>query len=515
MKTVSHRVRTAVIALFAALAMAITPAVAANAEGPGSATITFTGAQLPPFEYVWYEGPDGEINSAPVDSDGVLVLTDLALGEYSASVSGTATTQQASFSFTLTAEQPHYEGEVELQPWPTGTASIEGVVTGSGEPLEGVQLFLTAFSGQSYPDFFTGPDGAFAFTDLPAGDYELYAFGDGYFEQNIPLLLTDGEAVNLDIALIPHDAAITGRVVDSDGAGVEGVVVAATRDTYGSSAETDADGYYTILYLGEGEWTVSLGGSDSPWEYTSTVVWVDAASTAPAPDLVAVLRTTGTINGLVVGADQPPEISGLGDVCVNVVTLDGADVPGATGLTESAGNYYVDDVPPGEYSVRFTDCDPTRDPQYQAAYLGDTTDLAEATTFTVNVADNLWVGFVHLTPVGAQPEPEAAPVPVRSRDLVAEDEGAIGALGDLFEGQQLPVQVGIEYAGQWVSVWLRTPTTDLGGWHLVADDGSVMVLVPDSFPPTYHRLVVQDADDAVIGWTTVRVAKPGRGQGEP
>jgi hypothetical protein len=590
MKTASHRVRTAVVAVLAALAMTIAPAVAANAEGPGSATITFTGAQLseeepfwyedsfgttesvaivsgvvqltdlalgeytgyinendvteqvlftftltaeqphyeteielvakvlepgsatitftgaqlPDFSFLTYDGPDGDFGFAEVDSDGIAYLTDLALGDYSATLYATETTQAAAFSFTLTEAAPHYEAEIEVLAWPTGTASLSGtLVDEDGTPIEGAYVRISTLE-RTFPETTTGPDGTFAYTELPAGDYSISAFGDSHFARTMDLTIADGEVATVELILPRADASIAGRLVDGEGNPVGDTFLTATRVGGGddSFAISDPDGGFLLERLGAGDWIVTAGGG--PWAVSQRIVTLVSGENAYLGDWILEPRTTGAVYGWITFAPGDNSIEGI---CATLLTPDGEPVDGMTSTTGADGTFLFAEVAPGTYTVHFVDCDPDRVPPYASAYYGGGTTVAEATMFEVVAAQDVGLEKTVLYPDLSNPEPEVAPSAAKARDLGPTTHDVIAAPGAVVQGEEMTVQVGVEYAGQWVSVWFRSPTTDLGGWHIVADDGSVTVLVPERFPAGNHRLAVQDADDMVIGWTTVRVER--------
>jgi hypothetical protein len=510
MSSLVRRPRAIVAAVLAALALVLVPAVPAHAEGPGSATLTLTrDGQPATYRALSLDGPEGHI-FASSEETGVIELTDLALGSYSGDVFGGYDDQPTSVSFTLTEEQPSYVAEITILPWPSGTGSISGIArdAATADALEGVTISLiqiVAPIGRSFPSQDTPADGTFAYGDLPAGTYSLSASLPGYFtEMSLTVELGEGESAVVPIALIPRDAAITGRVVDSGGSGVEGVTVAAQSGNNADSATTDADGFYTIVDLGIGTWTVGLGGSGWPWNYTSVTVELDSGETLTVPDLVAVPRTTGSMSGLVAGSDQAPEMAGLSDICVQVVAEDGENV-GDVYTTTPDGFFFFDSIEAGDYSVLFEDCDVARTPPYATAYLGGSPTIGGATFVTVESQADVWLDYSFIDRQSAAPQPDHDAIPVKKRDLVSGDQDLIEAPETARRGETIEVLVGSEYAGQWVSAWLSPRPTQLGEWHQVSSQGTIEIVVPSHHPLGARDLVVQNADDEVVGWTDLRV----------
>lgn len=513
MTALSARLRTLALILVGALAFAIAPAAAAHAEGPGSATFTITADGSPvTFVFVTLEGPDFAFGST--EESGVVEFTDLALGDYTIQLSSTPEYQGASVAFSLTEEAPHWQQTIELTPWPTGDASVSGTVVDSAtlQPIPGMLISASNFDSGQFLEAVTDENGHYEITGLVAGFYGVaISDGPGYFSSFAQLEIGEAEAATVDFALLAADSAISGRVVDQDGNGVAGLWLGAyliDDDLAASTSgqQTDADGYYTLTGAGAGTWLVQVD-ADSNWEQATVVVDVEAASTATAPDLVLTPRTTGTLSGLVGTTDGIPEteIGGVFDVCVTVLQPDGTPVPEASMVTGGDSFFYFT-LQPGDYTVFFEDCDLDREPhRYQSAYLGGSATLAGATIVTVETAVGTWLDRTFLEPETSLPAPEHDATPVHASDLQPTDENLIEAPEALRRGETAEVIVGSEYAGQWVSAWLHSRPTQLGGWHQVSPQGTIDILVPSHHPIGVHELVVQDADDQVIGWTELRV----------
>ena len=155
------------------------------------------------------------------DADGgTFTLSDLAYGTYQISVE--APGYHGSFTcscITIDETNPDITDSIELDPYERGTGSLSGTVTAddTGEPLE-AQLYL---DGGGDPDFVywleTDENGAYEFTDVPAGEFFFQVYADGYGPEIGLVTIADGEDVVKDVALLPADSAVEGIVTDADG----------------------------------------------------------------------------------------------------------------------------------------------------------------------------------------------------------------------------------------------------------------------------------------------------------
>lgn len=104
-----------------------------------------------------------------------------------------------------------------------GATAVSGSVTGqAGQPLPGAQVFLEPGMGGTLVVRQTGADGAFSFTDVPAGLVGIFAIAEGYGFGGISQKVPVGDAVSgLTIALRPP-GEIAGKVVDLKGEPVTG-----------------------------------------------------------------------------------------------------------------------------------------------------------------------------------------------------------------------------------------------------------------------------------------------------
>ncbi|HUS63461.1 MAG TPA: carboxypeptidase regulatory-like domain-containing protein [Kofleriaceae bacterium] len=115
-------------------------------------------------------------------------------------------------------------------------------------------------------------DGTFALRGVPDGKYELVAHADDGGEGRVQVEVTSGADQTNLIVRVEERARITGTVVDSTGAPVEGVEVQARADAGKSSildnmselwgrghGVTRADGTFEVIGLRDGTYRVSVG----------------------------------------------------------------------------------------------------------------------------------------------------------------------------------------------------------------------------------------------------------------
>jgi protocatechuate 3,4-dioxygenase beta subunit len=109
------------------------------------------------------------------------------------------------------------------------TASLAGRVVDaeSGKPLAGIRLVVRA-EGQAAFLARSGPDGRYAIRGLPPRSYRLSAEDERFVPWSRPVAVTAGQEETQDVPLA-RGATLLGRVVDEQGAPVEGALVQVSR----------------------------------------------------------------------------------------------------------------------------------------------------------------------------------------------------------------------------------------------------------------------------------------------
>jgi len=181
--------------------------------------------------------------------------------------------------------------------------------------------------------------------------------------------------------MIWQAGALSGRIVDAEtGKPIAGVTIAATRDGYTLSTQTDDNGRYGIL-LGAGRYGVSIDA----FGYSQ-----------PSSALVSIKQGKNT--GLNAELSQLPKGQLRGQVLLPAPAPDSyAPVEGATvqildaptrllSITDANGDYVIEQVPLGDYNVQMTE--PGFEDMVQSTTVTATTEL----DFTANPVIDYIVG---------------------------------------------------------------------------------------------------------------------------
>jgi hypothetical protein len=281
-----------------------------------------------------------------------------------------------------------------------GTAVISGriLAADTGLPLRRARVLIQG----SGPDIPPGPDGmlaaitdgdgAFSFTELPAGRYHVHASKPRYVDAMLgarrpstpgrPLELADGQKLeNVTLSLAPA-GAISGRVVDELGEPVAGARVSALRamtrkgtrqlTPQGNSDETDDTGAYRLYGLPPGAYivtaqdngmrvsfTIAATGAAgfAPTFFPNTPIAADAEAIEVAPggetvaDIALVVARLTAVSGSVVNAAGAPATGGF----VAAIPSSGAigfPGPQTGGSIKPDGSFTLPGLAPGEYIVQ-------------------------------------------------------------------------------------------------------------------------------------------------------------------
>lgn len=276
----------------------------------------------------------------------------------------------------------------------TVASTISGIVTGEASPnnvgLENAHVSVRTTAGVYLPySTSTLADGSYVLSGLPAGSYSLQ-FSPAYSDkqhlgewwndkstqvESDAIVVAEGQDVQDISAVLSLGAVISGHVTGPGGANLQYVQVQASR-TNGAyvpngTAQTDADGNYTISGLQSGTYQVQFGGfnyldpngaspylveywNDSPTLANATALTVAAGS--PTTGIDAALTLGGSIAGNIKNSSG----ANLEGAQVQTIVQNGSDrFSIRTVSTDSLGNYVVRGLPTGSYLLYYDD-----DPYY-------------------------------------------------------------------------------------------------------------------------------------------------------
>lgn len=188
----------------------------------------------------------------------------------------------------------------------------------------------------------------------------------------------------------------------------------------------------------------------------------------------------------------------------------------------SGGFYSLRGLPDGEYKVLFSEPWPQGE-AVSSLYYGQKSSLAEATVIKIENGQSVTGVNVTLS----VPAPVSAPAVIAPEALKTELEDSVTVAGNVAAGSDLVVSVGEAFVGTWVAVTTETapatvapaqlrsanlafrsaaatnPSSATSGWKQVRPDGTLSVRVSSAGET---KVIVQDVNNNVIGWTSVTVA---------
>jgi 5-hydroxyisourate hydrolase-like protein (transthyretin family) len=234
---------------------------------------------------------------------------------------------------------------------PAAGARISGTVihATTGQPLAGIDVAIAPTEERNLvTETTTGPDGRFAFENVPRGKFNLSAQGRGFSEQAYQQHAPYSTAVavgpgliseNLTFPIVP-DASISGSVMDEENEAVrDGGVLLFARDGATGRMELRArenlenQGHYRFGHLSPGVYFVAV--SAQPWYATDPVT---AQNSTP-------LSMEGEAPAGSSSAPNPTASDSSLDVTCRVTFYaDAVEAESATPITLHAGEHATADI---------------------------------------------------------------------------------------------------------------------------------------------------------------------------
>jgi len=258
--------------------------------------------------------------STVTGASGTYSLSGLPEGRYTVTAARSGYIfSPASRSVTLTSNVTGIDFTATLT-----TYSISGTVRQGTNGLSGVTVTAGVKSTT------TDSLGRYTLSGLAAGSYTVTPLASGYSftPASVTLTLTSNQS-GVDFVTTTTTSRITGRITQG-GSGLEGIAV-----SVGSTiVSTDASGNYVATGLQPGSYTVRPSGTGLQFSPNSRTVTVGPDRSGIDFSAVSLLQISGrvTMNG-----------SGVAGITVSTGTR--------SAITNDSGNYYLENVPSGTYTL--------------------------------------------------------------------------------------------------------------------------------------------------------------------
>lgn len=258
-------------------------------------------------------------------------------------------------AYRLTASKTNYQtinvetpvlavGEEEDIPLPMTyvSSSVSGRVRFQGNPVTGANV--VAEGDQGTESVTTNEEGRYSLS-LQPDEYQFTVSQPGYHTVSDLVEVAPGENLTgVNWSMQSNFATVSGRITDTDGTGLSGVAIEATRGEGGSYLRTsDADGYYTFSRLIGGTYDLEVTVQGHTGQTREIGLILDGA-TVTGEDFALVPQTSG-FTGIVQ--------TDVGGQPVSGATVRATAENGTRYTTTSGddGTFALTAIPHGDYSL--------------------------------------------------------------------------------------------------------------------------------------------------------------------
>lgn len=426
--------------------------------------------------------------------------------------------------------------------------SIEVTVTDGGQPVDDVRVIAEPLTGQ-VPDLAEADvdeDGVGVLTDLSSGTWKLSAYSIAYDSEprmfsTVEVALSEGSPDATAELTVVAPGALIGQVAL---AGLDPAYMDAwvtdENGLFENLGPVDVDGGFVSTPVRPGDYVLELrggfgvfggpqeGSTELPDIFTARTWWSDSGPVDTREEATVIhVGEAETLTGFALTAT--PGGTARADVRLALPgggfrALDTSTCFDLVGYREVGGDW-VDEwettdvacgneplvlrgLTPGTYRFALRDQDEGSN-AFSTIYVGGSS-LATADDYEVVAGDVLDLGTLTV----AIPSPDESTLEALDLEFLASNGVDVSAYEDLIEvadpteateGEPATVEVGPEFAGQWVTVTINSDPTPAGGWQQVAADGTIVITLPEGVTGS-HRLAVADATNQLMGWTPVDIA---------
>lgn len=335
--------------------VATAPVALRLARGEVAGTVTLPLASSSAGVVVTATGPDGASATGLTDAGGAFTLTGLPVGTYALAARKDPEWQPgAATGVVVTAGARASVAPLELSPVATasitGTAVLEvlGAVAGTTAGLVGADFRGAAVSRTVT----TGVAGAFSFTGLVAGSYQL-TLSRAEYDTTAPvgLSVSASQAVAVGaMAVAASRGGASGLVTATGAASQAGTVVTVSGGPDSATTVTDSAGLWVVAGLRVGTGYAATFQRAAYTSSTSAGFDVTPGAVTVVTPATLGLATTGSLSGTV--AVERGSAAGV-SVTLSGTDVNGSAVTGAT-TTGAGGAWSIGGLAQGTYALAFS-----------------------------------------------------------------------------------------------------------------------------------------------------------------
>ncbi|MGG0853609.1 carboxypeptidase regulatory-like domain-containing protein, partial [Metabacillus fastidiosus] len=283
------------------------------------------------------------VTTTTSNSSGFYSFQNVTPGSYTISVSNPPNFSPNSVNINIASGQSLTQN-IFLTPVP---GTIQGTVTGNGNPIQNAAVTLTNSSGALISQTTTNASGGYSFSNIPPGSYTVSVMTDTFQSQTRGVITEPGQIVTANFTLQPNPGSITGTVTNAlTSTPLAGATVQLLNNQGVSldSKVTDSNGAYTFSGLAPGQYSVK---ANAPQFGTNTVSSFVTSNNTTTTN-IALQPNPGSITGTLTDLSTGAAISGAAVQLSNSV---GAIVN--TAVTDENGVYVFNNVVPDSYNLSF------------------------------------------------------------------------------------------------------------------------------------------------------------------
>ena len=308
----------------------------------GTVTQISNGAPIPNLPVTLYQG-NVSIAETQTDDNGGYEFSGLAPGDNYYVVVGPPNYETDYTRVTVSAGTVTTTPTMQLT---LASGTLNGVVTDAttSQPIVGASI--TLLQGPTIvTTTLTDTLGSYTLS-TGVGDYTVNVSAPNYQTQTTTVSITNGGTVTQNFALEPFPGTITGTVTSATTTDplVGAYVVVYHGRTPINYALTDSNGNYTISGLAAGTYEVVAEAPGYQIAHSSANVTIGSTVVVD----FALLDSPGALTGIITD-----RCTGAGVRGALVFVLDGL-VPISLGYTDSAGQYFIQNLPPGNFTIEVT-----------------------------------------------------------------------------------------------------------------------------------------------------------------